>query len=1544
MIFTNALFTGNCSLLVHCAQAYLDAGHAVCAVVSARQDTVQWAESRGIPVFADEASALQAPHSRFDYLFSIADPGPKPCQLISRAQCMALCFNDSLLPAYAGWNAPTWALIAQEKMHGVSWQAMTALGEGPIVRQAFFDIPAGETALGLHARCYEAGLASFNALVDEIGQGPLVSSGAGTADGDARQASHFSRQDRPPLLATLDFSRPANELAALVNALDFGLYRNPVARPKIYLGQRVLLVRSASVLKNLSGDAPGTVQRIEGDTLQVTTCEGDIVLSGCSDASGGMPDTGLSVGSVLPVLGGTLRQRLADCAAEVGNGESFWLQAFTTLAPVELPYPQKPSVLQPGNRQLCRLRLPMPAPGTSTVAAFFAWLSALTAQTRISLMYSDKALTEKAQGLESWLSPWVPLTLDIPAHASALHAAERADAGVAQIHRAGACPLDLATRLGAKPGTHARCSRIGISLNGGTALPAEVDVAVMAGPAGEPLELVADIAVFSKQTLTAMASHLACYLMAFQKAPALSGISLLPESETALVAALNATAVACDTTPGIHALIAAQTAQTPERTAVSFRGQSLSYRELDIRATALAQRLQQRGVGPGSIIGVSLQRGPELIVSLLAILKAGAGYLPLDPDYPHERLLYMIEDSQAPLVITSRAVMATLAIPAEKVFLLDDPATHCVQAPALADHGLKATAQRLAYLIYTSGSTGRPKGVVITHQNVLNLFTGLDACIPHAPPGRWLAETSFSFDMSVPELWWTLARGFTMVLHSNAAPHVSIADAVLQEDITHLQCTPSMASMLVAETAGRHALSRLSVLMIGGEAVSLTLAKELQALVPGAVFNLYGPTETTVWSTACRLDEMGDFVPLGRPIANTCLSIRTPAGAECPALVAGELFIGGAGVSAGYWQRPELTAERFVTDAASPGTRLYRTGDLVRRHPDGAFEFLGRIDHQVKIRGHRIELGEIEAVLLRQEGVKEAVVVAREEAAGDWSLAAYVTPQAGTLLDTAQIRRGLAEKLPAIMLPRTLMVLRTLPLTPNGKVDRRALPVKAAATGAARTLPASPLEKAIAAIWEQVLGQPGMAASDNFFSAGGTFFLAVQVQRRLRAACGCEMSLADLIRFPTLRLLATHLEGSAALGMAAPTQTLADAAPGAWLPAVDTLFGSEAAETMNLVESVIAQWWRDLLGAETISLQDDFFALGGHSLTAVRLFTQIRKQFAVDLPLATLLQASSLAGLAAIVTEHCEMSLARTEAAPAALAPATHPPGERPWSALVPICLGVPGQPPLFCVHGAGGNVLNFKPLSLGLGPDQPCYGLQAQGVDGHLPPLETIEAMAAQYVEAIRSVQPQGPYQLIGYCAGGVIAFEMAQQLRRVGQSVSLLAMINALSPTAAERKPSFFRRLWLMRHWSLKFILGRSRRRREGDLLDARYALAVEQSASDNTLLLEHVEFTLYRNYAAAQKRYQCEAYPGPLLIFRATKEVDMASLHAGRKLGWNEHVQGRIRVADIDAVHLFLLNEPALSQLIETLKQELASFETAAVVPEKAAKWLPNKVFAA
>jgi len=570
-----------------------------------------------------------------------------------------------------------------------------------------------------------------------------------------------------------------------------------------------------------------------------------------------------------------------------------------------------------------------------------------------------------------------------------------------------------------------------------------------------------------------------------------------------------------------------QVERTPDRAAVIFRGQQLSYRELNDKAGRLARRLRELGAGPEVIVGISVERSLEMMVGLLGILKAGAAYMPLDPAFPVERTQFMLEDSRSPILVTEQRLVTQFPeararlVPVRSVW--DGP-----PAPQSAPSGVES--HNLAYVIYTSGSTGTPKGVMIEHRQVSNFFAGMDQVIG-PEPGVWLAVTSISFDISVLELFWTLARGFTVVLQAEsekltAGGDYSLPAQIRSYQVTHLQCTPSMARFLVSNKESLQSLRGLRKLMLGGEALPPGLAAQLRAAVSGEIFNLYGPTETTVWSAAHHIARDETPVPIGRPIANTRIYILDAHLELAPPGAPGELFIAGAGVTRGYLNRPDLTAEKFLPDTIRGGSpeRMYRTGDLARYRFNGDIEFLGRIDNQVKILGFRIEPEEIEAILGQHPDVRAVAVVAREDVPGEKRLVAYVVPREQQIA-AADLRAYAHDRLPAHMAPSDFVLMDALLYTPNRKVDKKAL----AALGAPRpgSAPAeitgAGLEKIIAGVFKEALGIDEVGVQDNFFDLGANSMVVAEVAVALRNTLGREIPLTDLFQYPTIRTLTAYL-------------------------------------------------------------------------------------------------------------------------------------------------------------------------------------------------------------------------------------------------------------------------------------------------------------------------------------------------------------------------------------------------------------------------------------
>ncbi len=588
----------------------------------------------------------------------------------------------------------------------------------------------------------------------------------------------------------------------------------------------------------------------------------------------------------------------------------------------------------------------------------------------------------------------------------------------------------------------------------------------------------------------------------------------------------------------IAEVFSAQAAQTPDAIALISHGRSLTYRRLDESANRLARHLQGLGVKPEMLVGVAMGRSETLVVSLLGILKAGGAYVPLDPTYPQDRLSLVVEDSEMPVLLTTADSRAHLPLASSGLTVLDaeDPSIARESSQHVAS---AATPANLAYVIYTSGSTGKPKGVMVENRNVVNFFTGMDralGCGGGCEPGVWLAVTSVSFDISVLELLWALTRGFTVVLHGDEGP-ATIADEINRYHVTHLQMTPSLARMLTLDPRAFSALGSLKQMLLGGEAVPAALIHHLRQVFKGEIHNMYGPTETTIWSTTCRIEDVDSTVPIGRPIANTQIHILDADLRPVPPGEIGELFIGGDGVARGYWKRPDLTAERFLTIPALAGQhgdnrRIYRTGDLARFLPDGNIDFLGRADDQIKLRGYRIEPGEIEALLETCSGIRQAVVILREDREGDKRLVAYLvadgTNPASQELSAA-LRAALAAKLPDYMVPSGFVFLDALPLTGNGKIDRKALlklppPNLASAASHNGAEPANEMERIVASVWQQALAIPSVGLTDNFFDLGAHSLTVAEAHAKLQEALGREFSLLDLFQFTTVRALAAHLD------------------------------------------------------------------------------------------------------------------------------------------------------------------------------------------------------------------------------------------------------------------------------------------------------------------------------------------------------------------------------------------------------------------------------------
>jgi amino acid adenylation domain-containing protein len=785
---------------------------------------------------------------------------------------------------------------------------------------------------------------------------------------------------------------------------------------------------------------------------------------------------------------------------------------------------------------------------------------------------------------------------------------------------------------------------------------------------GDTLHCLAhyDAALFDAVTVQRWLGHFLTLLDGVVAAPDehVSRIPLLTTAERhRIVVEWNSAATAPDYETCLHTLVEAQVRRTPDAIAVFGESDSLTYAEMNRRANILARDLIARGVGPGVLVGINMERCLDLAPALLGVLKAGGAWVPLDPEYPAERLGFILSDSQPVLLLTHRSIATRRNDWATPAIYID--AEYWDAALGEHDHDVTggATPYSLAYVIYTSGSTGRPKGAMNTHRGVCNTLLRSRDTLSVSADDVTLLRTPLSFDFSVKEMFSPLIVGGRVAVAraTDSADPEYLVSVIETHGVTIFGSVPTVLQGLLDVADVGAACARVRVVDAGGETMSRALLERHFALLDADLYNVCGPTETAidalVWK--CDREDHHRSVPVGRPLSNTQIYILDREREPVPVGVSGEIYIGGVGVGPGYRNRPDLTAEKFLCDRFrnEPDARMYRSGDLGRFDDDGVVEIVGRADHQVKIRGIRMELGEIESVLSGVDGIRECAVVMRADAPGGPALIAYVVAAGGAVLSEGALRETLGASLLPAMVPSTFVTLDALPLTPSQKIDKRALPAPVAYGWReydSRLTPSTPTERLVANVWTEVLKQ------------------------------------------------------------------------------------------------------------ERICLDDDFFALGGHSLTATQVMSRIRTRAGVDAPLKILFEHPTVRALAVALDDLSQQKGSGEDRRP--LLTETEDGAS---------CIreGVAGRAPLFLFHGdfTGGGLYS-RQLVKYLDHELPVYTLAPHRYGGP----ETIADMAADFLPHLRRIQPRGPYQLAGYCNGGAVALEVASQLQSVGEDIVFLAIID--------------------------------------------------------------------------------------------------------------------------------------------------------------------------
>jgi amino acid adenylation domain-containing protein len=839
----------------------------------------------------------------------------------------------------------------------------------------------------------------------------------------------------------------------------------------------------------------------------------------------------------------------------------------------------------------------------------------------------------------------------------------------------------------------------------------------------------------------------------------------------------------------IHDFFDEQVARTPAATALICGQERVTYAELNERANRLAHYLRKQGVGPEVLVGIFVDRGRDMLVGILGILKAGGAYVPLDPIYPKERLSAILEDAQAPIVLTQEKLSNLLPQHAGRLIRLDadwpDIACQPNENPVR-----NVSPRNLAYVLFTSGSTGRPKGVSLEHRSAaIFIEWARDVFLPEELSGT-LFSTSICFDLSIFEIFVPLNVGGKVIVAQNA---LALPKLPAASEVSLINTVPSAIAELVRMTG---IPASVQVVNLAGETLPNALAQQIYDMTSvKKVYNLYGPTEDTTYSTYTLVPRGGE-VTIGRPLPGTQVYILDESRKPVPTGVPGELYLAGDGLARGYFGRDDLTKERFVDNpfAKQLGARMYRTGDLARFLEDGNIQYLGRIDNQVKLRGFRIELGEIEAVLAKHPSVQSAVVVAREDRPGDKHLVAYLVPS-GTSVSIALLKDLVTQHLPEYMVPSAFVELKSLPLTPNGKLDRRQLP------------------------------------PPNWSSEG--------------------------VR--------------------------------------------EVLQPRNELESKLLEIWRDTLGVPNIGMHDNFLDLGGHSLTAVRMLTEVEKVIGRELSLSILLRAPTVESLARLILEHQNLE--------------DHDGGD-------PVAMEIqPGDKrrlPFFAVVPPGEESLGYAMLARQMGPGQAVYKIQGYApIVGSARPYtrQEMQQLTDEYIAAVRTVQPHGPYCLGGLCDGTHIAEQIVLGLEAEGEEVGLFAIFDTWVLQHSQRR-------WL---WKVDYYRRRLQQMK-GMKLSER--LAAYKRVAEGKVGLPRRKETPRTDWQEAYwpEGFTAARFQAPVILFKRPKQPFYYIKDP--LMGWGARSEAGVEVCEVDFDHQEILREPHIRKFAKKLAERLARVNQRAV----------------
>ncbi|MBA3283748.1 MAG: amino acid adenylation domain-containing protein, partial [Nitrosopumilus sp.] len=1248
---------GDDNITLECA-TILAGKHHLLGMVSSSVAIKKWCNVNAIP-YIESVDAFKQAHSSasFDYLFSIANGEILSNEILNLPRYYAINYHNAPLPKYAGLYATSWAILNGERQHAISWHIMCdVVDAGFILKQVSFPIEDFDTALSLNLTCFEQGIKSFRELVDELATNTTV-----PVEQNLSARSYYGLNDKPPNFGFISWNECAETIDRLCRALTFGNYNNQLAVAKVIIKGDIFVVTSHKKLSIPSDRKPGTIVHISNEALEITTKTDNIAILELTDLTGKNHSIqslvslyNLKVNSQLDTIETQFLDKLLTSPANNAKRENFWVNEFSksgvlqpsflaSLRENEHPSSETNKITKIPSQLLRKLeqrfdtKLPLK---NVLLTAVLIYLYRLNNYCDLSVEFSDSELKTSIFGLEKFLSGSVPMRTNFDSSMTFIEALDFVSNEKEKIFGNHSYLKDIAIRY---PQLTESVNKIEINIT----FVDYKEIRACQNSNKLNLNISEDGSWFcfnsslnakkysdSYAFINNMKRHFLTLLGSIISNPSqgLFEFAIIDSKEkNKLMDVWNNTNCKYDYKKMLHQYFEEQVIKTPLLTAAVFDGKSITYKKLNEQANQLAHYLRNQGTRPNNLIGISLDRSLEMLICILGVLKSGGAYLPLDPNYPAERISFMLNDSKSNLLLMNQDSIKRMP-GGFKGKIIDVNCVLKLKNLAIENPEIVTKSSNLAYVIYTSGTSGKPKGVAISHRAICNHMVWMRKEYTYKPTDVFVQKTPFSFDASVWEFFMPLLVGAKLILapQDTHASSERMIQLIKKHSISVLQLVPSMLKELLS-TEGFNSCESLKHVFCGGE----TLLPETinaffkQKLSGAKLHNLYGPTEATIdaiTSTCVPKDGRGEVSRIGKPIMNTKVYVLDSKMQMVPVGISGDLYISGEGLADGYLSNPEITEQKFIPNPFSnkKNDRLYKTGDLVKWQSDGNMQYLGRHDSQVKIRGYRIEVGEIESCMEKITAIRQCLVKPERNQDESVSLSAYLVVEPKSQLSANDIRFALKKNLPDYMIPNRFFIADKLLTTPSGKVDRKTLPV----------------------------------------------------------SCS-KLS-----------------------------------------------YGKESVAPGNDIERALKRIWTLVLKVENLGIHDDFFELGGSSLSGMSILSLIQEQLTVDLSIRILFDFPTIYALAKVIKKEKQGKTANFNSPIVTL----QPEGKKT---------------PLFLVHPVGGSVFWYKLLGKYLDKNRPLYGIQDPGLDKKELIFSTIEEMAAAYVKSIQAIQANGPYLLGGASFG---------------------------------------------------------------------------------------------------------------------------------------------------------------------------------------------------